>query len=86
MKSIYNDEQQTPETPVLALRLEDAAAALGCSAKHLWNHSFPRGPIPVVRIGSLTRWPVHLLREYMTAEAERQRAEHNRATEGAGNE
>ena len=41
---------ETPST--LALRPRDAAKALGISPRLLWDLTAPRGPIPVVRVGS----------------------------------
>ena len=36
------------------LTVKDAATWLGVSEKTIWNYSAPRGPLPVVRIGSRT--------------------------------
>jgi hypothetical protein len=44
---------QLVETPSpLALRPRDAAKVLGISQRLLWDLTAPRGPIPVVRVGS----------------------------------
>ena len=42
----------TPPIESLALRLREAAKALGISPRTLWGLTAPRGPIPGVRVGS----------------------------------
>ena len=46
--------EQSPTVPKLLLSAREAAMALGVCPKTLWSWSRPRGPIPVVRIGTRT--------------------------------
>lgn len=41
-----------PDSPRLLLTARDAARALSISERTLWALSQPRGPIPVVHVGS----------------------------------
>ncbi len=60
----------------LALRLSEAAKALGISQRHLWQLT-KDGRIPCVRLGDGSRkttlYPVNMLREWLEAEASSQR-------------
>jgi hypothetical protein len=49
-----------PENVALRLLLDAraAAAALSISTRSLWSVSYPRGPVPVVRIGSRVLYAV----------------------------
>lgn len=42
----------------LLLSRADAAKALSLSQKTLWNRTYPRGPIPCVRIGARVLYAV----------------------------
>jgi predicted DNA-binding transcriptional regulator AlpA len=60
------------------MRARETAKALGISARHLWALTAPRGPIPVIRIGSGKRktvlYPVAELQVWLarqTAKPER---------------
>jgi hypothetical protein len=53
----------------LSLRPPDAALALGVSERWLWQHSHPRGCIPCAHVGSLTLYPVDLLRDWLREQA-----------------
>lgn len=57
------------DTPRLALRPRDAARALGIGERKLWEMT-NRGEIPCVRIGRCVTYPVDLLREWLTGQAE----------------
>jgi hypothetical protein len=63
----------TPVTP-LALRPREAAKALGISERSLWGLTFPRGPIPCVRVGTGRRqnvlYPIDTLRAWLSRQAE----------------
>lgn len=48
----------------LALRPREAAQALGVSERTLWTLT-REGKIPVKRIGRVTLYPVHRLREWL---------------------
>ena len=67
----------TPEIPRLALRLEEAAAALGICSKTL--RELPDGP-PTVSIGRLKLYRVASLDAWL---AEQERRAEPRASEGA---
>ena len=45
-------------TPRLLLDAREAAAALSISTRSLWSITHPRGPVPVVRIGSRVLYSV----------------------------
>lgn len=52
----------------LLLKPRDAAKVLSISERQLWQHSEPRGPIPVVRIGNCVRYNVASLQEWAKAQ------------------
>ena len=56
------------DPPVLALKPIDAARAIGISTRLLWSMT-NRGEIPCVRIGRRVVYPLHLLREWLDANA-----------------
>lgn len=59
-----------PTTPdPLALRLKDAARAMGIGQRKLWALTQPRGPIPAVKIGTCVVYPVDGLRKWLADEA-----------------
>lgn len=62
-----------PNEP-LALRLPDAAKALGISARTVWGLTAPRGPIPCLRVGHGKRqtvlYPVAELQAWLSRQAE----------------
>jgi Helix-turn-helix domain len=64
----------TDQTPVVKLLLtsKQAAAALSVSERTLWARSYPRGPIPVVKIhGTRTvRYSLAALQEFIRAAQE----------------
>jgi hypothetical protein len=47
-----------PENEKLLVSVREAARMLSVSDKTLWNHTSPRGPIKVVRIGKRTLYPI----------------------------
>lgn len=49
----------------LALRPREAAKALGISERLLWSMTAPRGPIPVVRVGTARLYRVADLDAWM---------------------
>lgn len=53
----------------LALRREEAAAALGFGTRKLWALTAPRGPIPAFKVGTCVLYPVDGLREWVAAQA-----------------
>ena len=55
--------------PPLGLRPKDAARALGIGERLLWSKT-NAGEIPYVRIGKAIIYPVHLLRDWLTEQAE----------------
>jgi excisionase family DNA binding protein len=58
-----------PQTPCLAMRPREAAAALGISERLLWawTHS---GEIPHVRVGKAILYPVDILRRWLDENSE----------------
>ena len=60
----------SPTIPQLLLSAREASRALGISERSLWASTQPRGPIPVVRLGSRVLYSVESLRRII-AEAER---------------
>jgi hypothetical protein len=57
-----------PDPPSVALRREDAAAALGVSTEIFDKHVRPT--LPCVRLGSLRLYPVAALQEWVLEHAE----------------
>lgn len=57
------------ESPRLALRPREAAAALGISERLLWGLT-ARGEVPCVRLGRAVVYPVAQLRDWLAAQAE----------------
>jgi hypothetical protein len=72
MKSIYAQNESTPDIPRLALRPREAAIALGMSEKGLWDRTYPRGDLPAIKIGSRTVYFTHQLQAWGDRELERQ--------------
>ena len=61
--------QHNENPPVLALRMNEAARALGISKRSLEDMT-SRGEVPYPRLGRrLLVYPVHLLREWLTDRA-----------------
>jgi excisionase family DNA binding protein len=58
-----------PETPCLAMRLREAAAALGISERLLWEWT-DRGIVPCVRMGKAILYPVDSLRDWLRQAAQ----------------
>jgi predicted DNA-binding transcriptional regulator AlpA len=52
---------------VLLLRPREAAHVLSISERLLWSMTAPRGPIPVVRIGSAVRYSAEAIRDWISA-------------------
>jgi len=64
------DAQKTkPETPCRALRLREAAHALGVSPR-LLSEWVRRGTVPCARIGGVVVFPVDTLRAWLQRHAE----------------
>jgi hypothetical protein len=55
----------------LLLTLRQAAAALSVSERTLWALTYPRGPIPAVRLGRAVRYDVLDLRAFIEAQKRR---------------
>ena len=60
---------QPPLPSKLLLSLTEAAKALSVCPRTLWSLTKPRGPIPVVRIGTRTLYPVDGLRVWIANQA-----------------
>ena len=58
-----------PAAPRLLLDVREAAAALSISARTLWSLTSPRGPIPVLKLGTRTLYPVDALRKWIADQA-----------------
>ena len=52
----------------LLLRPREAARSLSISERQLWQHTQPRGPIPVVRVGKSVRYSVAALEAFCAGE------------------
>ena len=59
----------TPLPDKLLLSSTEAAKALSVCPRTLWSLTKPRGPIPVVRIGTRTLYPVDGLRVWIANQA-----------------
>jgi len=59
-----------PPIPRLALRVRDAAKALGISERTLWGWT-NRGDVPHIRIGTVILYPVDSLRDWLKQQAQR---------------
>jgi hypothetical protein len=57
-----------PPVPQLLLTARAAAAALSVSQRTLWAMTYPRGPIPVIRLGRAVRYPADALRAFIEAQ------------------
>jgi len=57
-----------PPTPCLAMRLREAAAALGVSERTLWDWT-QRGDVPHVRRNKTILYPVDALRRWLDEQA-----------------
>ena len=58
-----------PETPCLAMRLRQAAQALGISERLLWEWT-DRGLVPHIRLGKAILYPVDSLRDWLKRQAQ----------------
>lgn len=65
-----------PEAPCLAMRLREAAKALGISERLLWEWT-DRGEVPHVRIGKAILYPVDVLRRWLDERATEKEASHD---------
>lgn len=52
----------------LLLTAPEAAKALRISPRLLWSMSFPRGPIPAVKLGRSVRYPVEGLKAFIESQ------------------
>lgn len=71
MTSDARSPLRTSISPPLALRPRDAAKALGIGERTLWNLTTPRGPIPVVKVGTARLYRVADLDAWLAAHVER---------------
>jgi len=69
-------KKREPETPHLAMRMREAAKALGISERLLWEWT-DRGQIPHVRIGKAILYPVDVLRRWLDERATAKEASHD---------
>ncbi len=58
-----------PEIPCLAMRLREAAKALGISERLLWEWT-DKGVVPHVRLGKAILYPVDSLRDWLRRQAQ----------------
>lgn len=58
------------DTPRLLITTQQAAEALGVSPRTLWSLTYPRGPLPCVRVGRAVRYDVQDLRELIAQQKE----------------
>lgn len=61
--------KKEPEIPCLAMRLRDAAKALGVSDGFLWQQT-KAGVVPCVRVGKAVLYPVDTLRDWLRQQAQ----------------
>ena len=59
-----------PETPCLAMRPREAAAALGISERLLWEWT-DRGQVPHIRLGKAILYPVDSLRDWLKRQVQK---------------
>ncbi|MEX2171348.1 MAG: helix-turn-helix domain-containing protein [Pirellulales bacterium] len=52
-------------TNKMLLTAREAAELLGVSEKTLWNHSYPRGTVPIVRFGKTLRYSPDALQRWI---------------------
>lgn len=62
--------KKEPEIPCLAMRLRDAAKALGVSDGFLWQQT-KRGVVPHIRVGKAVLYPVDSLRDWLKKQVQR---------------
>ncbi|MCA9074634.1 MAG: helix-turn-helix domain-containing protein [Planctomycetaceae bacterium] len=65
MATVNIDEQR------LLLKPREAAKLLSISERQLWEHTTPRGPIPVTRIGNCVRYSLNALQDYIRKQEQR---------------
>jgi excisionase family DNA binding protein len=65
MSALANSDRSP--APQLLLTPREAAEALSISERALWQLTYPRGQLPVVRLGRSVRYDVQALRDYITA-------------------
>jgi hypothetical protein len=73
--------KQTTNGPVLALRLREAAKAIGVSERTLWGLR----DVPRVRLGSAVLYPIKELTEWLTKHVESATDAPESAPSGEGN-
>ncbi len=66
-----NDRPNLLNVPPIALRPREAARALGLGERTLWGLTAPRGPIPVVKVGTARLYRVADLDAWLAARVER---------------
>lgn len=52
----------------LLLTSPEAAQVIAVSERQLWGQTYPRGPIPCVRIGNSVRYSLEALREFIATQ------------------
>ncbi len=57
-----------PETPCLAMRVREAAKAIGISERTLWQRT-EDGYVPHIRRGKIVLYPVDALRDWLQRQA-----------------
>lgn len=62
------DLDPKPQTPCLAMRLRDAARAIGVSDRTLWTWT-QKGIVPHVRIGSTVLYPRAVVEQWLSDRA-----------------
>lgn len=62
-------DRNTPTPAPLSLRPKDAAKALGIGERKLWEITYPRGPVPCVRVGCCVLYPIDGLRAWLSAQS-----------------
>jgi excisionase family DNA binding protein len=65
-----NQLKNETETPCLAMRPREAAAALGISERLLWEWT-DRGQVPHIRMGKAILYPVESLRDWLKQQAQK---------------
>lgn len=69
MTDPHHESRKRPVIEPLALSRVEAARAAGIGVRKLFDLLAPRGPIPVVRVGTRVLVPVDGLRAWLAAEA-----------------
>ncbi len=72
------DEDRKPQTPCLAMRVREAAKAVGVSERTLWTWA-DQGIVPHVRQGKIILFPVKALESWLEQRAQCKQAENSDA-------